>query len=236
MGIAHGGVMLIETAIAVSLGALICLDRVAVQLMISRPVVSAPLIGLALGDVYTGLVTGALLELLWIDRIPIGTYVPPNDTFVAILATGGAILAAPSSGSPPRELVALSILVFAPAGILGQGMERLLRRWNDGLVLRALEDAGAGDASGVTRRHCAALGRYFAFSLVFLAVALAVGVWLLKVIYPGLPESVLRSLGFAFCLLPLIGVGVALNTIKLRGFLPVVCGVFLLLAIVSEFL
>ena len=87
--------MLIETVVTAGVGALICLDRVAVQIMISRPVVAGPLMGLILGDMLTGLVTGALLELLWIDRIPVGSYVPPHDTFVAILATAGAVLAAP---------------------------------------------------------------------------------------------------------------------------------------------
>ena len=189
--------MLIETAIAAVLGTLICLDRVVAQFMISRPIVAGPLIGLALGDPFTGLVTGALLELLWVDRIPVGPYVPPNDTFVAILATAGAILAAPVSGHPPRELIALSILVFAPAGFLGQKMEILLRKWNDGLVLRAQEDAKAGDAAGITRRHLAALGRYLAGSLVFLSVALTCGTWLLRGIYPDLPGTFLRTLAFA---------------------------------------
>ncbi len=161
---------------------------------------------------------------------------PPNDTFVAILSTAGAILAAPVLGHPPRELIALAILVFAPAGFLGQKMEILLRKWNDGLVLQAAEDAKAGDAAGLTRRHLTALGRYLAGSLVFLAAALTCGTWLLRGIYPGLPETVLRTLAFACYILPLIGIGVALNTIKLRGYVPVFCGVFLLLAIVSEFL
>jgi PTS system mannose-specific IIC component len=228
--------MVIETAIAAVLGALICLDRVFVQFMISRPIVAGPLIGLALGDPYTGLTAGAFLELLWIDRIPVGPYVPPNDTFVAILTTAGAILAAPVSGHPPRELIALAILVFAPAGYLGQQMEILLRKWNDGLVLLAVEDAKNGDAAALTRRHLAALGRYLAGSLVFLVAALTCGIWLLRGIYPVLPESFLRTLAFASTILPLIGIGVALNTIKLRGYVPVFCGVFLLLAIVSEFL
>ena len=228
--------MVIETAIAAVLGALICLDRVVVQFMISRPIVAGPLIGLALGDPYTGLTAGAYLELLWVDRIPVGPYVPPNDTFVAILTTAGAILAAPVSGHPPRELIALAILVFAPAAFLGQKMEILLRKWNDGLVLQAMEDAKAGDAAALTRRHLAALGRYLAGSLVFLAAALTCGTWLLRGIYPGLPESFLRTLAFACTILPLIGIGVALNTIKLRGYVPVFCGVFLLLAIVFEFL
>ena len=228
--------MLNETAIAAVLGALICLDRVVVQFMVSRPVVAGPLIGLALGDPLTGLATGALLELLWVDRIPVGTYVPPNDTLVAILATSGAILAAPASGPPPRELIALAILVFAPAGFLGQQLEMLLRKWNDGLVLQAAADAKVGDAAGVTRRHLAALGRYLAGCLVFLFAALTCGTWLIRGIYPDLSGAVLRSLDFACTILPLIGIGVALNTIKLRGYIPVFCGVFLLLAIVAGFI
>jgi PTS system mannose-specific IIC component len=65
---------------------------------------------------------------------------------------------------------------------------------------------------------------------------LTCGTWLLRGIYPGLPETFLRALAIACTLLPLIGIGVALNTIKLRGYVPVFCGVFLLLAIVFEFL
>jgi mannose PTS system EIIC component len=228
--------MLNETAIAAVLGTLICLDRVVAQFMISRPIVAGPLIGLALGDPLTGLVTGALLELLWVDRIPVGPYVPPNDTFVAVLATAGAILASPPSVHPPRELIALSILVFAPAGFLGQKMEIALRRWNDGLAMRAQEDARVGDTAGVARMHLTALGRYFAGSLVFLSVALIGGVCLLQGVYLELPGILVRTLAFAYYILPLIGIGVALNTIKLRGYIPVFCGVFLLLAIVSEFL
>jgi len=76
-------------------------------------------------------------------------------------------------------------------------------------------------------RHCLSL----------LAVAaLTCGIWLLRGIYPVLPEPFLRTLAFACIILPFIGIGVALNTIKLRGYVPVFCGVFLLLAIVAGFI
>lgn len=42
-------------------GGILCLDRVVLQVMISRPIVAAPLIGLILGDLYTGLVAGAFI-------------------------------------------------------------------------------------------------------------------------------------------------------------------------------
>jgi PTS system mannose-specific IIC component len=228
--------MLFETAVAAGLGALICMDRVAVQVMVSRPVVAGPLVGLVLGDALTGLLAGALLELLWIDRIPIGPYVPPHDTFVVVLATAGAILAAPSGTSPPRELIALSVLLFAPAAWLGQRMEILLRQWNERWVSRALEDAKAGDPAMISRRHLSALAGYFGASLLCLGALMLCGVPLLRWMYPALPPSLLQVLTFAYLLLPLVGMGVALNTIKLRGVVPVFCGVFLLLALASEFL
>ena len=228
--------MLIETAVTAGLGALICLDRVAVQLMISRPVVAGPLIGMVLGDAFTGLITGALLELLWIDRIPLGPYVPPHDTFVAILATAGSIVAAPPEASPPRELIALAILLFAPAAWLGQKMEMFLRQWNERWVNRALEDAAEGDPVKLSRRHLSALAGYCAASLLCLGAAMLCGVPLLRVIYPALPLSILEVLAFAYLLLPLIGIGVALSTVKMRGVVPVFCSVFLLLALASEFL
>lgn len=228
--------MLIETAVTAGVGALICLDRVAAQAMISRPIVAGPLTGLILGDALTGLVTGALLELLWIDRIPIGPYVPPHDTFVAILATAGSILAAPPGANPPRELIALAILLFAPAAWLGQKMEIFLRQWNERWVSRALEDAAAGDPAMLSRRHLSALAGYFAASLLCLGAVFLCGVPLLRGLYPALPSSFLQVLAFSYLLLPLIGMGVALHTIKLRGVVPVFCGVFLLLALASEFL
>lgn len=228
--------MLIETTVAAGLGALICLDRVAVQAMVSRPVVAGPMVGLVLGDALTGLLAGALLELLWIDRIPIGPYVPPHDTFVVVLATAGAILAAPSGTSPPRELIALSVLLFAPAAWLGQRMEILLRQQNERWVSRALEDAKAGDPAMISRRHLSALAGYFGASLLCLGALMLCGVPLLRWMYPALPPSLLQVLTFAYLLLPLVGMGVALNTIKLRGVVPVFCGVFLLLALASEFL
>jgi len=63
-----------------------CLDRIFIQAMISRPIVIAPVAGIILGQPYTGLMTGAILELFWMDRAPIGIYIPPNDSVTAAFA------------------------------------------------------------------------------------------------------------------------------------------------------
>ena len=46
-------------------GGILGMDRIVMQAMLSRPIVSAPLVGWVLGDVYTGLIVGALFELFW---------------------------------------------------------------------------------------------------------------------------------------------------------------------------
>ncbi len=85
---------LIGGALAVGLG----LDRTAAfQFMVSRPIVAAPLTGWLIGDAMAGLQIGAMIELLWLGRLPVGAAVPPDDTQVAI---GATILAVSLHGSP----------------------------------------------------------------------------------------------------------------------------------------
>src|SRR5208283_2502775 len=114
--------------------------RVFIQAMISRPVVIAPIIGLLLHNPYAGLVIGAFVELIWIDRIPIGTYIPPNDSITAVVATSTAVIAGQKLGGIP-PLIALSILIAIPCGILAKQMDILIIKSNDILSDQALVDA-----------------------------------------------------------------------------------------------
>ena len=91
--------MILKLVVVSIVGGILCLDRIVLQVMISRPIVAAPLTGLILGDPYTGLITGAFIELFWIDRLPIGAYIPPNDTVAAILITASSIESAPLLGT-----------------------------------------------------------------------------------------------------------------------------------------
>ena len=79
---------LLRAGMAVILG----LDRTAaLQIMISRPLVAGPLVGLLLGDPASGLTIGMLLELLWLCRLPVGANIPHDDTQVTVGATTLAI-------------------------------------------------------------------------------------------------------------------------------------------------
>lgn len=208
-------------------GGILCLDRVFIQAMISRPIVSAPLIGLILGDPYTGLVAGAFIELFWIDRLPIGAYIPPNDTIVAILITGSSIGTAGLIGSLPTGLIALAILLLLPLGILAQTMEFWLIGKNERLAREALMNGIDGDVRSVSKGHLTALVRYYLLSCGFILLTLPIVIALMTWLYPRLSPMIVRGLDLIYALLPLIGVAVVLNTINIRGIIPIFCAVFL---------
>ena len=114
-------------------GGVLCLDRIFVQALISRPIVAAPVIGMILGDPYTGLIAGAFIELFWIDRLPVG---------------------------------------------------------------------------------------------------IGVMTW----VYPRLAPWIIRGLNLVYGLIPLIGAAVALNTVNLRGTLPIFCAVFLMMTVILHYI
>jgi mannose/fructose/N-acetylgalactosamine-specific phosphotransferase system component IIC len=216
------------------LGGVLCLDRVALQVMISRPVVVGPVIGMVLSEPFTGLIIGAFIELLWIDRSPMGLYIPPNDSIATVLATAGAILAGRESGHPPRELIVLAILLFLPFGILAQKVDVWIIKTNDGLSRRAMEYARLGDIKRLARTHMQGLVKTFAGAFVVIFVCLAPGVAILKWAFPILPERILKTLSYTYFFIPVLGIAVALNTIKLRGAIPVFAGVFLLVTLIIK--
>ena len=56
-----------------------------------RPVVLGPLVGLVLGDLHTGILTGGTLELVWMGLAPLAGAQPPNVIIGTIVGTAFAI-------------------------------------------------------------------------------------------------------------------------------------------------
>lgn len=217
------------------LGGLLCLDRIFVQAMISRPIVIAPVIGIVLGNPYAGLIIGAMLELFWMDRSPIGIYIPPNDSIAAALAASLAILAGQSLGVVTKELTALSILLAIPFGILAEKIDVKITESNNRLSDQALEAAKALDLRAIERKTYLGLARVFIFYVVLLFILQLIFVPALIWIYPQIPAEIRAMLSMTYYFLPLLGIAVALHTIKLRGAIPVFCAIFLVVAAAMEY-
>lgn len=226
--------MAIKLVLISFLGGIIGLDRVSVQLLVSRPIVCAPLTGLIMGDAYTGLTVGALLELFWIERLPIGTCVPPNDFFVAFLVVTSSIMAGEKLGHMTQEIVAFSLLLFVPFGYLGQTLDGFIIKSNDALYEGAMRDARQADIDGIYRRHMTGLGKVFLCYVAFIFVSLLFGVAVISHVFPVLPAFFLKALTMTCFILPVLGIAAGLNTIYLKGAIPIFCALFLALSLVME--
>lgn len=224
--------MIIKVIMVAFAGAILCLDRVALQVMISRPIVAGPVIGLLLNDPYTGLIVGALIELLWIDRPPIGAYIPPNDTMAAVLIAAASIESGRLLGGPSPGVIVLAVLLYLPLSLLGRRMEIWLCRGNEKLAEEALHYAEQGEAGVIGRLHATAVLRAGLSAAAFILAALPPGIALLTWIYPLLAKWTVRGLIMVYGILPLIGTAVALNTVKIRGSVPLFCGIFLAATVV----
>jgi len=191
------------------------LDRTAaVQLMLSRPIVVAPLTGWLLGNPLVGLQVGALLELLWLGRLPVGAAIPPDDTQVAIASTVLSLSMAdrlPLDGLP---LLLLCTLVAIPLGKVGQLADRLVRQRNGRLLERAQAALAVGDLRLAERCHLRGLVHFAVGALLsFMAIVAAGSVvlhWLAPLLAGTLPTAAER-LRVA---LPLVGVAMILGTIN----------------------
>lgn len=215
-------------------GSLLCLDRVFIQAMISRPVVIAPLMGLFLGNLYAGLIIGALIELIWIDRLPIGTYIPPNDSMTAVIATSIALIAGSATGDVSPQIIALAVILSIPCGSLAKQIDVMIIKSNNTLSDRALQDAQGNNIRALERKSYLGLIKVFLSYAIFLLVAQSILIPLVIWAYPQFNEIIMNALSFTYYFLPLLGIAVAFNMLKLRNTVPTVCAVFLVVSLLWE--
>lgn len=199
-------------------GGLLHLDRTAaLQLLISRPLVSATVTGLVLGDVRTGLMIGMVLELLWLGTQPFGTALPPDDTVVAVAAPAGAILAGRLLGVTDASLLGLSVLVSLPLSEAGRLLDSAARKINGVFADRARKAAKKGDIRGVGRQNIAGLASFFLFFTVLSGIGVLFVLAVTWLVYPVLPRTVLVAVTWIFWSLPFFGCGAVLG--RQKGFL-----------------
>lgn len=208
--------------------AIVCgLDRVAIlQVMLSRPIVAAPLVGLLLGDGLIGLQVGIMVELLWLARLPVGATIPPDDTQIAI---AGTVLASVFSRTLPDsgpQLVVLCLLLALPCGKLGQLFERRARQFNTRLQRKVETDLIAGHIGGVALMHWRGILSFALAALLSYAVIVLAGFILIPLLWPLLKTVLGYSHNWVMLAFPLVGIAVILGTINVNRAITLFCAAF----------
>jgi len=197
------------------LGGLLALDRTALcQTMASRPLVGATTAGYLTGSVALGLLAGALLELVWLMELPVGSSVPPDETLSGVLAAVFAVAA--TEAWSPEARAAAGVLLAVPGGILGRYVDVAVRRWNGGLLDEASRALEEGRPLNLARRQWLGALRFFGAGFFVTLVGAAVGGWAVGTFSRRLPSEVGAALELVEAVLPLLGAGAVLAGLGLR--------------------
>lgn len=134
-------------AIAALIGGLSAVERKgALQLMLSRPLVLAPVLGWALGDAQGGLVLGIPLELLFLGGVNLGGSLPDNESLLAGAMTAMVVPAGIAAGTGvDAPLAAIGLALLLPLALFGRRLERASERRNAHLMEEALARVARGD-------------------------------------------------------------------------------------------
>ncbi|NLC72045.1 MAG: PTS sugar transporter subunit IIC [Desulfuromonadaceae bacterium] len=208
---------LFELTAAALISVVAGIDRTAgPQIMLSRPLVAAPLTGLVLGSPVLGLEVGILLELLWMARVPAGASIPPDDTQIAVGATFLSVVFADYFRADPQAVMVLAVLISCPLGRIGVYFDRRAREFNDRGNARIQRSVKAGNIEEVEGVHLLGL-LYFGLSslLSFLVIVLA-GAVILMISFASLEKLLLLGGGFIKTIFPLIGAVAIIGTMRIH--------------------
>ncbi len=208
--------------------ALLCgLDRIAVfQVMLSRPLVAAPLAGWLLGSPGLGLQVGVMMELLWLARLPVGAAIPPDDTQVAVAASVLAALFSSAHPGAGPELVVLCVLVTLPLGKIGQYCDHYARQFNNRLPKVAESCLSRGELRRAEVQHLRGL---LSFTVAIAGTYLFIvcgGLLIFPMLWPLVHQYLAYSTNWVMLALPLIGISVILGTINVSRAMTLFCASF----------
>jgi len=170
---------------------------------IHRPVVTGLVVGLILGDVQTGLIAGATLELVWMGMVPLAGAQPPNVVIGGIIGTSFAIL------TQQEPTVAVGIAV--PFAVAVQGLITLLFTAFAPIMHKADNFALEANHRGIERINY--LGMSILFTMYFIIAFLPIyfGADAAAKFVESVPEWFIGGLSVAGGIMPAIGFAMLLK-------------------------
>ena len=166
----------------------------------SRPIITGMLVGLVMGDLKTGIILGATLEMVFIGSITLGAAVPPDVITGGILGAAFAI----STGKGADVALALAFpiatLYLVVDNVLTLGILPFFLHKADNYIEK-------GDFKGMERMHI--LGGFVVKSLprgIICAVAFYLGTPVMNRVLEAIPEFVQNGLVAAAGFIPALGI------------------------------
>lgn len=205
--------MLIPAIITTLIVVLGISDELTLQWQTTRAIIIGPLTGLLLGDMHTGLIVGATIELMFLSNVIVGAAGIPDVTMSTAIATALCIVS-----KVPQE-VAIGLAV--PVAIFGQFMSTI-RFSVLGVPLAHLADkpAAEGDVKGILRAPLIGLIVINLLYAIPTFVAVYFGADVVAAAVDVMPTKLINAFGVGSNLLAAVGFAMLLTMLKSRKLMP----------------
>ena len=153
-------------------------DRNFVSIGLSRPIIAGPILGYFLNHFYLGVFIGAVIELIIINLIPIGTYIPPKATIII-----GLVMYLTDFYSASKAVFILPIIIIYSLfyGHVSKRITRLEWKFNDYLVEKFIHFVEEGKISFLKFNLLAILLNFVVY-FVMTIIGIVFGVYIINFI------------------------------------------------------
>ncbi|MDN3702235.1 PTS N-acetylgalactosamine transporter subunit IIC [Vibrio artabrorum] len=189
------------------------LDFYGSGLMIGRPIVTGPIVGLLMGNMQMGLEIGATLELAWLGLMPLAGAQPPNVTIGSAVGVVFGI----QSGLAPTAVVGVAI----PFAILMQQLTVMQFTAFATFMPKVDKMAEECDVKGIERVNYLGMAAYFFTFFICAFIPTYYGDVVAKSIVESVPKDIIGGLSIAGAMMPALGFSMLLKMmLKEKRFTP----------------
>lgn len=169
-------------------GGLVALDTTAVlQVLISHPLVSCSVVGYMLGNFKVAFLIGVILELIWLNELPVGAAPFSEGNIGATVAAAVAVLVTDQT-QRMQMAVPLACLFGIVVSAIGGYAVIGLRYVNGALYSRLLESSRLTPAR-ITATHLSSILLLFIGGTLFTALMTGLSYWALLALAPFIPTA-----------------------------------------------
>lgn len=170
---------------------------------IHRPIVTGLVVGLILGDMKTGLIVGASLELVWMGMVPLAGAQPPNVVIGGIIGTSIAIL----GKLEPQAAIGIAV----PFAVAVQAAITLIFTAFSFLMHKADEYAETANTKGIDNVNYLGIILLFIFYFTIAFLPIFFGADKAAVVVQSIPTWIIDGLSVAGGVMPAIGFAMLLK-------------------------
>lgn len=197
--------MLIQALLLASVYLLSRTDMINGYMMLTKPIVLGPIVGLICGDITQGIIIGATLELAFIGVMNIGISVSMDVSIATIVGGGLAILSGQDA--------AFALTIAVPVGILFNMLKTVIRVGMQYFVIGMQKACDVGDYKKVGRYHWLSWWMFSAVMMILVFFSVYAGTAAVQAIVDVIPTWLTDGLKVGTSILPALGFAMLMNMI-----------------------